>query len=71
MNSIESGQALAVCEQVRAMNRGKWFTYQTWWCWGCTTFTKGDPAKRCFASTPDNRGCLQVNQRFDGSHPEQ
>ncbi len=67
MNAIPSDQALATCEQVRARNRGKWYTYQTWWCWGCITFTKGDPTKRCYAGAPDNRGCLQVNQLFDAA----
>ncbi len=66
MNNIPKDQALAICEEIRAENRRKWYTYQAWWCWGCTTFTKGDSDKRCFANNnPDNRGCLQVNQRFD------
>ncbi len=68
-NEISSQQALAICDQLRAVNRGKWYTYQTWWCWGCMTFTKGEPAKRCFANRPDNRGCEQVNQRFDQTVP--
>lgn len=68
MNTISGEQALAICEQVQARNQGKWDTYQTWWCWGCTTFTKADPTKRCYASAPDNRGCLQVNQLFDAAH---
>jgi len=69
MNNLPKDQALALCEQLRAENRGKWYTYQTWWCWGCTTFTKGDPAKRCFANAAGNRGCLQVNERFDRAYP--
>ncbi len=70
MNPISKTQALAICEQVQAKNRGKWLTYQAWWCWGCTTFTKGDPEKRCFANSSqgDNRGCLQVNEQFDRAH---
>ncbi|MBN2148403.1 MAG: hypothetical protein JW726_13525 [Anaerolineales bacterium] len=64
MDNISKEQALSICEQVRAENHHKWYTYQAWWCWGCTAFTKGDPAKRCFAATPDNRGCLQVNKHL-------
>lgn len=62
METLSKEQALVVCEQVRSENRGKWYTYQAWWCWGCTTFTKGDVAQRCFAGRLDNRGCEQVNQ---------
>ncbi len=70
MNAISSDQALAICEQVQAGNRGKWYTYQTWWCWGCTTFTKGGPDKRCFANAPGNRGCAQVNRVYDAPHSD-
>lgn len=69
MTSISKDQALAICDQLRDTNRRKWFTYQSWWCWGCTTFTSGDVDKRCFANTPDNRGCEQVNQHYDRSKP--
>jgi hypothetical protein len=65
MDPISFEQALSACEQVQVENRGKWLTYQTWWCWGCTTFTKGDPSKRCFANSLENRGCLQVNERLE------
>ena len=69
MNAISEEQALSICEQIQAKNRGKWFTYQAWWCWGCITFTKGDLKKRCFANNHlDNRGCLQVNEHFDQVH---
>ncbi len=69
MEAIPKDQSLAICEEIRAENRGKWYTYTGLWCWGCATFTKGDPAKRCFAATADNRGCAQVNQRFDKIAP--
>ncbi len=65
MEAIPKDQALELCEQVRRENRGKWYTYPWWWCWGCTTFTKGDVSKRCFNATADHRGCAQVNQRFE------
>jgi len=28
-------------------------------------FSKGDPAKMCYSSEPDNRGCGLVNKRYD------
>lgn len=65
MKAIPYDQALAICEETRAQNRGKWYTFNGMWCWGCATFTKGNPSGRCFASSADNRGCAQVNQRFD------
>ena len=65
MPAIPKDQALAICEEIRAENRGKWYTVNGMWCWGCTTFTKGDASKRCFAADEDCRGCAQVNARFD------
>lgn len=65
MTAISQSQALTICSQLQSENHRKWFTYQAWWCWGCTTFTRGDAAKRCFANAPENRGCEQVNRRFD------
>ncbi len=69
MSDISNEQALAICDELRIANRGKWFTYQAWWCWGCITFTKGEPDQRCFAGKPGNRGCDQVNERFESVNP--
>ncbi len=65
MNATPKDQALAICEAIIKENRGKWYTVNGMWCWGCTTFTRGDLDKRCFNNSPDFRGCAQVNQRFD------
>jgi hypothetical protein len=65
MNAIPKEQALAICEEIHKENRGKWYTVNGLWCWGCATFTKGEIDKRCFAGSPDYRGCAQVNQRYD------
>jgi hypothetical protein len=65
MPSMTYQQALDLCEEIRQENRKKWFTFNGMWCWGCSTFTKGDPTKRCFASQPDHCGCAQVNRRYD------
>jgi hypothetical protein len=56
--------ALRLCQEIRAQHRGKWYSFNAWWCWGCSTFTKGDPTKMCFYTPPDFRGCAQVNQRW-------
>ena len=53
--------AFGLCSEVRKEKGVKLFTQ----CWGCVRFSKGDPAKMCFSSNPDNRGCKQVNERYD------
>ncbi len=57
--------ALQLCTSIQAENRRKWYTAGGMMCRGCLRFSKGDLAKRCFANDPDNRGCYQVNARFD------
>ena len=59
---------MQACEAIRQEQRPKWWTAAHWQCWGCTTFTKGDLEKRCFASAPGNRGCELVNRRLEGLH---
>jgi hypothetical protein len=57
--------ALSLCNEIQAENRGKWYTYGGLWCMGCVAFTKGDDEKRCWSANAENRGCSQVNRRFD------
>ncbi len=64
-NVIPRETALRLCADIWQMNRRKWYTSAGMMCRGCMTFSKGDPAKRCFANSPDNRGCYQVNARYD------
>ena len=64
---IPEDVATRLCAEISAANRGKWYTFNGLWCWGCVTFTGGDPAKRCFYHPPDFRGCAQVNARYDRS----
>ena len=59
--------ALRLCEEIRTENRGKWYTFNGLWCLGCTTFNQADQTKMCWHSSPQNRGCGQVNKR----HAEQ
>jgi hypothetical protein len=65
MSAILPSIALELCEEVRRDNRGKWYTFNGMWCWGCATFSRGDPKKMCFSNSPDHRGCAQVNRRYD------
>jgi len=39
--------ALKLCGEIRQENRRAWYTLTAGQCWGCMTFTKGDPAKMC------------------------
>lgn len=65
MDAIPRDVALRLCAEIREENRHKWYTAGGMMCKGCVTFSKGDPAKMCFSSQPDLRGCYQVNARFD------
>jgi len=62
---IPGDAALRLCKEIRDENRGKWYRWTAWWCWGCETFCQGDPEKMCVANHPGNRGCAQVNTRYD------
>jgi len=57
--------AFRLCDQIQWDNRGKWYRWQAWMCWGCTTFCQGDKSAMCVGSSPDHRGCVQVNARYD------
>ncbi len=64
-DAIPWDTALRICAAIWAENRRRWYTPAGMMCRGCMKFSAGDPAKRCFASHPDNRGCYQVNARYD------
>lgn len=63
--AIPGDIALHLCAQIREENRHKRLTPAAMMCWGCVKFSKGDPAKMCFSSQSDNRGCYQINARYD------
>ncbi len=68
-NAIPRETALQLCAAIQEANRRKWYTAAGMMCRGCVKFSKGDLTKRCFASRPDNRGCYQVNARYDARIP--
>jgi hypothetical protein len=58
--AIPQDIAYRLCGDMRAEGKRKWYTWSAWWCWGCVTFTGGDPAKRCGATV----ACPQVVDRY-------
>lgn len=57
--------ARSLCAAIQAENRHRWYTAGGMMCRGCLRFSHGDAARMCYASRPDNRGCYQINGRFD------
>jgi len=58
---IPKDEAAKLCSEIRNEKGVRLFSQ----CWGCLRFSKGDAAKMCFSSKPDNRGCGLVNKRYD------
>jgi len=65
VKAIPKEVALQLCAEIRQEYQGKWYTSAGLQCWGCTRFSKGDPAKLCVSGRPDYRGCNLVNARYD------
>ncbi len=65
MEPIPQETAVQICEEIRREKTRRWFTQ----CGGCVRFSKGVPAKMCFASRLDNRGCGLVNELHDEKSP--
>jgi hypothetical protein len=65
MGSIPRDLAWQMCHEIREENRGRWHSFGRWQCWGCFTFSKGDPDRMCFSKGEGYRGCNLVNKRYD------
>ncbi len=65
VNAIPKEVAFQLCTAIRQRYHGKWYTSAGLQCWGCTTFSKGDPTKMCVSNQPDYRGCNLVNACYD------
>ena len=63
--SIDRNMAIELCEKVRAENKKKKISIWKAMCYFCIKAAKGDPTKRCLCANEENRGCTQVNKRFD------
>ena len=58
---IPTNIAFDLCKNIRNEKGVRLFSQ----CWGCIKFSKNDPTKMCFSSSPDNRGCSLVSKRYD------
>ncbi len=65
---IPAGVARQLCAEIWHANHDKWYTFNGLWCTFCARFSPTSE-QRCFANarTPGNRGCAQVNARFDAA----
>jgi len=61
IESVPQDSAYPICE---ALRRRPWYTVSGLWCWGCSTFTSGDPAQRCGAVV----ACPQVLAQYHREH---
>jgi hypothetical protein len=62
--AIPREMALTLCQEIREAQRGRWWHWTAWWCWGCEKASGNDPAKMCWHSPPEFRGCAQVNALY-------
>lgn len=65
LENIDMDTAAVLCGKIRQQNSGRWYTFNGLWCLVCAAQAKGDLAKMCFNHPPDNRGCVQINKRYD------
>lgn len=58
IQSLDPALAVRLCREVQQSQFIKVFTQ----CWGCTTFSKGDPAKMCGGVVACNLVLARYNQ---------
>jgi len=66
-NMIPKEIALKLCEEIRKENARKRFSFGKLQCRFCYKFNKDNPelSSRCIFGNEQNRGCWQVNKRYD------
>ncbi len=64
--AIADGVALRICRELRGEHRGKLLSWRAWQCKVCARLRA--PERRSFANKPGNRGCRQVNERFEAQY---
>ena len=52
--------AVKLCREIQEENKKKRLTPGAMQCWGCVSFSKGNPGLMCIGKA----GCDQVNRRF-------
>lgn len=62
---IQRDVALRLCNDLLARSRRRWLDPRTWQCRACAWASRRDPTQLAFAARPDNRGCRNVNERWE------
>lgn len=57
--------ALQLCQEIREENARKRFGAGKMQCKFCYKFGRDNPEKLCIFANEQNRGCSQVNKRYD------
>ena len=57
--------ALKLCAEIREENKRKWFGFGKTQCSICYKLGKEDSSKLCIFGNELNRGCSQVNKRYE------
>jgi len=63
--------ALQLCEEIQKENARKKFGSGKMMCWGGIKATKDNVEGRCVFANEQNRGCYQVNARYDKIYKKQ
>ncbi len=63
--AIPKDIALQLCEEIREESARKKFGSGKMMCWGCIKATKDNIKGRCVFANELNRGCSQINKRYD------
>jgi len=61
--------AIKFCEEIRAENKSKGFSFQKFQCWGCYTWAKGDVKRMCLANEKGG-GCNLINKRYESQEKQ-
>lgn len=64
-NAISREDALRLCSEVRHENAKKLFGAGKMQCSVCYKLGKDNPDHLCIFANEQNRGCTQVNERYD------
>jgi hypothetical protein len=67
---IDREIALKLCEEIRNKNKKKFISFNKWWCHFCYKFSNTEEkiTNRCCLNDENNRGCSQVNKKFDKNY---
>ena len=64
-NVIPKEIALKLCDEIREENHRKKFGMGKMACYFCYKYARDNPSKLCIFAYELNRGCYQVNKRYD------